>query len=491
MSYRFDVIKMKYCSIGLSISKNAISATVLDEQMKIITELKKSSSFPISPENVLSNVIQILKDQISKLRNYKISAIGISCYPSSLILHSKDKILGEPIITRGFQDYDLIEELMRMDLEFWLDHVGNIPSPKLNVARILHVKEHRKITYQNTKYLLDLISYIVKSLTGKVVIDKTTAFEWGLLNKKTLTWDDLLINMLEIDTEKLPDLVEPATTVGNLSSEIKETLGLNYDIPIVIGSTDAAATCLGACLLNNSDTFISYMAPSYAGVVSDLPHGSFHYHLSLHAYPNLYIMGSELPPLEEYLSWLQKTYNVNYNEEIEKKRIFQEKVVKMIGFPFIVDEYSECYPKLKGMIGGFDASSTNIDLFAGSLLGYAFAINLVFKSLEESRISLSEKVYGLNVEGVTHFSELVTDVLCKNQEIFHGQLSSLGAALMAKIGINEITWNDIKRVRESLSPSEATPSEKCKIYRRIFKQYFRMLKFMKTVFDEIDKLDYK
>ncbi|SDL41815.1 FGGY-family carbohydrate kinase [Tessaracoccus oleiagri] len=110
--------------------------------------------------------------------------------------------------------------------------------------------------------LPDLLGYW---LTGRVVAERTNASTTGLLDPRTGQWDWDLVDRIGLPRRILPEVVEPGTVVGPI------TTGPAAGIPLVaVGSHDTASAVVGAPLAED-DVFISSGTWSLVGMELDSP----------------------------------------------------------------------------------------------------------------------------------------------------------------------------------------------------------------------------
>ena len=65
------------------------------------------------------------------------------------------------------------------------------------------------------------------------------------MNIRTRQWDDRLLELFEVEREKLCDLAEPGSVVGALLPEFARQTGLPAGIPVVSGGGDQQCAALG------------------------------------------------------------------------------------------------------------------------------------------------------------------------------------------------------------------------------------------------------
>jgi xylulokinase len=86
-----------------------------------------------------------------------------------------------------------------------------------------------------------LINY---RLCGEMSTDPANA-RFGPIDHETLTWSEELCEKTGIPLDMLAEIVDPATVIGNVSSEAFKATGLRKGTPVIMGSGDQQCSALG------------------------------------------------------------------------------------------------------------------------------------------------------------------------------------------------------------------------------------------------------
>jgi len=123
--------------------------------------------------------------------------------------------------------------------------------PMVNHApKLLWWKREHPPAYAKTAKFLMPSGYVAGKLAGLTAadafIDRTYLHFTGLADARYGLWSDRLATALDISTDKLPRIVEPATVIGYLTAEAAALCGLHRGVPVAAGLGDTAAGALGA-----------------------------------------------------------------------------------------------------------------------------------------------------------------------------------------------------------------------------------------------------
>ncbi len=133
----------------------------------------------------------------------------------------------------------------------WVQVTGGVPSlsGKDPVAHILFIKEARPEVDRETTTYLEPVDYLNFRLTGRRVASfDSICAHWVTDNRAIdrVHYDDRLLGVCGLDRGQLPDLVPPASVIGELSAVAADDLGLPAGLPVVSGTGDVHSAVVGS-----------------------------------------------------------------------------------------------------------------------------------------------------------------------------------------------------------------------------------------------------
>jgi xylulokinase len=141
----------------------------------------------------------------------------------------------------------------------WKTGGGPTLSGKDDAAHALWLKHERPEIYGRAAALLPSKDYLNARLTGRVAatIDSMALF-WATDNRDAhdIHYDDGLIRLLGLDREKLPPLIRATDVLAPLHDEVADALGLAHGTPVVGGSADLQAACVGSGAVRDFDAHL-------------------------------------------------------------------------------------------------------------------------------------------------------------------------------------------------------------------------------------------
>ena len=130
--------------------------------------------------------------------------------------------------------------------------------------KIMWLRENRPEVFRNAWRYVSAKEYVFACLTGEYRVDYCLAAGSGLLNTHSLAWEPLCLDAAGIRREQLSAPGSPLTIHKGLDPEMARQMGIRPDVPVVLGSSDAANSNLGAgavlpwqatCMIGTSGAF--------------------------------------------------------------------------------------------------------------------------------------------------------------------------------------------------------------------------------------------
>ena len=147
-----------------------------------------------------------------------------------------------------------------------IDNVEHIISPLELYAATGIQKQNFNTVYQlysdkksgrleKAEHFLMMPSYLSFKLTGKIKNEYTNATTTGLVNAKTKTWDNDIINKLGLPKKLFETLSTPSSVIGKFSKKVQSEVGFNS--VVLFAPSHDTASAVAACPMNEDDLYIS------------------------------------------------------------------------------------------------------------------------------------------------------------------------------------------------------------------------------------------
>lgn len=108
------------------------------------------------------------------------------------------------------------------------------------------IKKKQPELYSRIHKMTSLSEWIGQVLTGRLVLEPSLACETQLFDIDKKEWSEELLNRYGFDRSLVPELADGGTFLANITQEAKAALGIDYDVPFVVGGGDTQNAVLGA-----------------------------------------------------------------------------------------------------------------------------------------------------------------------------------------------------------------------------------------------------
>ncbi len=368
--------------------------------------------------------------------------------------------------------------------------------------KVMWLRDKRRDVFEKTWRYVSAKEYVVARLTGEYLVDYCLAAGSAFLHSQTLHWNPLCLEMAGIREDQLSTLCSPFTVHKGLNSEFARKIGIREDVPVVVGSSDAANSNLGAgsvharqatCMVGTSGAF-RVISPR---PILDEKARSWCYAID----QGHWLVGGAINNGGVALSWLRDCLNQAASHLSPGPGLSFEDVIALAGnaktgaggvicLPFFAGERSPNYNlNARALFFGVTLEHGVSHLARALLEGIAFR----FKTLKEVLTDVGVDVREIRASGGFTKSPLwlqvMTDALDRELRIpTWGETSALGAAFWALLSAHgekalEKAGDFVER-GDSCRPNP----ENALIYSRMYPLFERLYRSLEKDFDEVAEL---
>lgn len=195
-------------------------------------------------ENALYEIIKTVAGEADK-NQWNIDAVTITSQRSSVIpVDMSIHPLCSAIMWQDKRTNDICERLAPLnDIIFAL--CGSRVNPVFSASKMTWIKENRPEIFKKTYKFLVIPDYLIYLMTGELRTDYTYGSRSLLMNIHNHQWDSELLNIFQVDKEKLCDLIEPGSICGKITKEFAELTGCPEGIPVITSGGDQQCGAIG------------------------------------------------------------------------------------------------------------------------------------------------------------------------------------------------------------------------------------------------------
>lgn len=315
------------------------------------------------------------------------------------------------------------------------------------LTKILWVKENQPEIWDRTYKILLPKDYLRFKLVRSFTTDWSDASATQIFDMNRLCWSEEICEAAEIDPNKLPRIVSSTKVVGQLSRDAAKDIGLSEGVPIIAGSSDAAADNLTAGAIKPNQ-FLIRLGTSGAlfKVVSEVPSNLLgRFYVISHCVNNQLLVHS-LTPAGYSNKWFKDVFleeekdlkDTDGNVHARFEKLAERASAGSRGLlfhPYLIGEHS---PRrdfhLRGSFLGITSNHEKQDFARAVLEGVAFSLKECFEEYGKSGQTDSIKMVGGGTKSPLWLS-IISDILDVAIEVPKQKDASFGAAMLGGIGI--------------------------------------------------------
>ena len=247
---------MRY--ICIDIGTTTIKGIVYDERGFVVNESYRNSNIvkPESgfmeqePDAIKWNLSSVLKELVSKIHveREEVGFISLSAYMHSLVAVDEDNnALTNVMLWNDRRSQEFVERAKKdgKGIEIYRE-TGTPVHPMSPLYKIIYLREKENEIFEKSKRFVGIKEIILHWMTGEWVVDESIASATGMYNIHSRKWDEKALEYAGITEENLPKVFSTTHVMDELTEEFKNDLGLEKDIPIVLGASDGCLANLGS-----------------------------------------------------------------------------------------------------------------------------------------------------------------------------------------------------------------------------------------------------
>jgi len=375
----------------------------------------------------------------------KIESISVTSQRASIIpVNEHGKYMYNAITWQDRRSYLICEDVLRKkSLKDIYHKTGLRLDSYFSGPKMLWVKRNMPDIYENAYKIIGVQDYVVYQLTKKFVTDHTQASRTLLMNIETFEWDDELLDIFEIDKDKLCELVAPGSIVGTIDKTIAEKTGLDKNIKIIIAGGDQQCAAIGLNVLRPGVVEANTGTGSFILGYSEKPNFDDKVRVlcTASAIPGKWILEAGILTSGNIYSWFKNNfYDVDdyklINSEVEKSGVGSRGVILIPHFKGSAAPYWN--PLSRGMFFNTSLESQRGDFARAILEGISVEMSINIQLIEEliGYVEIVNIAGGLTVFEV--FNQIQSDVFNKAVAIYeNAEATAIGALISTLVTLKK------------------------------------------------------
>lgn len=439
--------------LGIDIGTGSTKAVAVDLQGKVQNvaqhyypvKIPRPGYSEQDPEVICAAFLSCITDSVKSVGQPK--AISLSSAMHSVIPVDKNvKPLADMMTWADARSEDIAEKLRQTDLGKQIYRTSGTPIHAMTpLCKIMWLRENELALFNKAHKFLSIKEYIWYHLFGDFQIDYSIACATGLFDIERLTWNNTACELAGITPKKLSAPVSTTYKRTGIKSSIAADLGLNNDIPFVIGSSDGCCANLGSYLEAGTASLTigtsgAVRITAKQPVVND---GAMIFNYMIDE--NTFACGGAINSGGIVLNWLLQNFmdvkrpgHDDYAELFNRANSVAAGSEGLLFLPYLYGERAPVWDaKTCGVFFNIKPQHNRQHFLRAGLEGICLALNDVLRTLE----SASGTINKINISGgfttSVVWTQMLADITGKELVIMQeGDASAIGAVLLALKALN-------------------------------------------------------
>ncbi len=466
--------------MGVDVGSTSTKGIVMNSDEEVVAKYSILHDLPIHDgqseiwsEKFFMEAISVINELIQRGNIYpgNIKAISFSGFESVSFVGREGKEVRPAITYLDSRSEAIVPEFTRkIDRNEIFRRTKNRASSIFEGYKAIYALRNFENDLKEIK-LLDVSKYIIFKLTGKAVMDHTTGMLFApFYNQEKGDWDSEMIEIANFHHDMFPLLGESYSVAGNITHEASERYGLSEDTVITFGAQDAYASLISDGVLDSGDSSFIYATSGVYDVVHDGQRFSDQFANTRHIFPGSYVAEAAMYNAGSLLNWFGMITGKKL-KTLDTKVKNKRRPGKIISIPFFTGERAPIWNnRLKGGFLDVDFSADLYDFYLALMEGTGYWLNYTLDKLGQIGIYPKRVVAGGGGSKSNIWTQIVSDIIAKKQEIMVSEGAAQGNAYMAMAtmkGINELrALKEKVRMRKIVTPNESLSEAYDEKYRR-------------------------
>lgn len=494
------------CFMGIDIGTSGCKAMVFDENGRQLSKSSRSYNIiseksgwaELDTDEVIAKCFYVIKESASQIKDGKVSGLGISSQGEAFtIIDREGRPLCNAFVSSDIRSNDLIEPWTgKFGVENLYRITGHTPHPMFSLFKLLWVKEYMPEIWKKAHKILcfeDLLQFRLGI--------KNPSMGWPLAGRTMLfdvvhhTWNDEILNSLELDKSKLSEPLQSGKSAGFIDKDIAKQLNLGEKTMVVTGGHDQTCSALGAGVTNAGTA--AYSSGTVECITSAFSNPVFTEELrknNLCTYdftlPGMYSTVAFSLTGGNLLKWYMDQFGAaeTYLAEQSNKDPYElllnqmpDEPSRLLVLPYFTPSGTPYFDvSVKGAIMGMDLSVKRTEILKALLEGVAFEIKLNLDILKRSGYEIKElRLIGGGTKS-QKLIQLKADVTGTPITILDiTEAGCMGAAILAKAAYTGTDPRDI--AEEWIRPVTKVEPKNSDHYNRKFESYKKLYPALKEL----------
>ena len=312
------------------------------------------------------------------------------------------------------------------------------------LPQLLWLKKNKEELYSKVRHIMFAKDYVRHLMTGDYVTDNIEAEGSMLFDYNKQEWSKDLCDLVGINLSLLPEIVHPSDTVGYITKEAANDVGLKEGTQVICGCTDTAMEIFAAGCVNTGDVTLKLATAGRICVITDKAYPDKNLINYSYVIPGLWYPGTATKSCASSYRWFRDTFGGDYKELDREAEKVKPGASGITFHPYLNGEltpYND--PSLCASFIGVRAEHTKGHFARAVLEGVSLSMLDSKKAMEKAGIYVGNKAVIIGGGSKSQlWRQITSDVLNMSFISRKYSDSSFGSAILA--GLAAGFWNDPK-----------------------------------------------
>ncbi|MGI2328165.1 gluconokinase [Planococcus sp. YIM B11945] len=393
--------------LGVDIGTTSTKAVLFDRQGNVMQQ--ENIGYPLytpdistaeqNPEEIFQAVVSAVSAIMKGRDPESVSFLSFSSAMHSVIAMDEQDQPLTPCITWADNRSEAWTKKIKHKLnghEIY-KRTGTPIHPMSPLSKITWITNERPEIAERAKKYIGIKEFIFQKFFGGYVIDHSIGSATGLMNLKTLDWDEEALNVAGISRNQLSELVPTTKIITGCNDELAKKMGLNSETAFVIGASDGVLSNLGVNAIRKGEIAVTIGTSGAIRTIIDEPKTDDKGRIFCYALTEEHwVIGGPVNNGGMVLRWVRDELASSETETAKRLGIDPYEVLTRIAdrvapgsdgllfHPYLAGERAPLWnPDVRGSFFGLTMSHKKEHMIRAALEGVIYNLYTVFLALQE------------------------------------------------------------------------------------------------------------
>jgi len=363
---------------------------------------------------------------------------------------------------------DLAHELESLDI---VGDTGSSLSQQSVAPTARWFQENLPDTWAAASHIVGSYDLVLMALGARPHVERNWALESGLYFIDGRPHSAIL-SAAGIKPEQLPEVASAGDVVGGLAAEHAIAMGLPVGTPLVVGGADHVLSAYSAGVSGEGDWLVKLGGAGDILVATNTPLIDSRLYLDAHPIEGTWLPNGCMATSGSLIRWFQNLTGITDLAQMDLQAEAREPA-SVLCLPYFLGEKSPLHdPNLRGAFFGMHLGTTKADLYRSVLEAIAFGFRHHVEVFSERGVQFKRAMVTNGGSKSTLWKQIHADVLGVDlHPIVNHPGASLGAAVIAGVGVGKIESLSSIGDYVTLGPTVVPQQGNLEIYDRAFQEW--------------------